>query len=75
MDSETLIFACGNPLLDISAPCEEAAIKEYGLMYGGAILSEEKHKSLFEELKGNESVEYIPGGSALNTARCANVSL
>lgn len=71
---QRLIFAIGNPLLDISANGTQEQIEKYGLVYGGAILAEEQHKPLFDELWKTEGMETIAGGSAMNTIRCANVS-
>lgn len=75
MESEKLIFAIGNPLLDISAECSEEVLQKYELKHGHAILAEDKHKPLFEELWKAPNVELIAGGSAMNTLRCANFML
>ena len=75
MESQKLIFAIGNPLLDISAECEESVLTEYGLQNGLACLAEEKHKGLFEMLWTKENWERIPGGAAMNTIRTANFML
>jgi len=44
-------------------------------MYGGAVLAEPKHEELFNELLKMEGMQFIPGGSALNTIRCTNFML
>lgn len=75
MDGEKLIFAIGNPLLDISAECDVEVLEKYGLTNGLACLAEEKHKALFEELWKNEHVETIPGGAAMNAIRSAHFML
>lgn len=75
MESEKLIFAIGNPLLDISAVCDKETLDKYGLINGGACLAEEKHKELFEELWKKDNVETIPGGAAMNALRSANFML
>lgn len=72
--SETLIFACGNPMLDVAAHLGEEAMTRYKLPYGGAILAEEMHKPLFDEIMQHQSLVITPGGSAINTVRCASVS-
>lgn len=72
MDSEKLIFAIGNPLLDISCECSEEFLTKYGLNRGLACLAGEEHKELFEEIWNNEKRELIPGGSAMNVLRSAN---
>jgi len=72
---ETLVFGIGNPLLDISITCKtDEIIKKYELPVGGACLAQEKHMPIYDELWKTEGVETIPGGSALNTIRCVNVS-
>lgn len=75
MESEKLIFAIGNPLLDISAECDHAFLEKYGLQKGLACLAEEKHKPMFDELWAISNVECIPGGAAMNAIRCANFML
>lgn len=75
MDSERLIFAIGNPLLDISSECTPDVLEKYSLIKGQACLAEEKHKALFDELWHKENVSCIPGGAAMNVLRCANFML
>lgn len=76
MESEQkLIFAIGNPLLDISAHCTHDTLDKYDLKFGLACLAEEKHKPLFDELWEKEDVEKIPGGAAMNYLRSANFML
>jgi adenosine kinase len=72
MDSEKLVFAIGNPLLDISVDSTEETLTKYGLNKGLACLAEEKHKALFEEIWADEKHLLIPGGSAMNVLRSAN---
>ncbi|KAF2148453.1 Ribokinase-like protein [Myriangium duriaei CBS 260.36] len=64
-----------NPLLDIQAKGDEALLNKYGLKANDAILAEEKHKSLYEELLNNKEAKIIPGGAAQNTARGAQYIL
>lgn len=72
--SEVLIFGIGNPLLDISVETPNDEIfKKYELSAGQACLAEEKHMPLYDELWKTAGVETIPGGSALNSMRAANV--
>lgn len=75
MESGKLIMGICNPLLDISAECSTEFIEKYGLKHGYAILAEEKHKPLFDELWEAPGVELIAGGSGMNTMRCANFML
>jgi adenosine kinase len=66
--ADILVF--GNPLLDISTNVEHEYLEKYGLSLNNAILAEEKHMPIYEEIvKGK--VDYIAGGAALNTARVA----
>ncbi|KAL8613559.1 hypothetical protein ACOMHN_021978 [Nucella lapillus] len=73
MAKEGILLAYGNPLLDISVnedSCVEL-LKKYDLEANNAILAEEKHVPLYDELvsKYPSKVEYIPGGATLNTMR------
>lgn len=64
-----LLFGMGNPLLDMQSTVDGAFLKKYDLEPNNAILAEEKHKALFEELKERKDVEYVPGGATQNTMR------
>lgn len=63
----------GNPLLDITVNADEQLLNKYDLKPNNAILAEEKHKPLYEELTKNYEVDFIAGGAAQNTARIAEV--
>lgn len=52
---------------------DEALLKKYGLKDNDAILAEEKHMGLYEELLQNHDAKLIAGGAAQNTARGAQV--
>jgi len=65
------ILAIENPLLDISAEVPHDLLTKYGVKAGEALLAEEKHMPLYEEIVKNYPVKYIAGGSALNVARVA----
>ena len=66
----------GNPLLDISVDMDDdSLLKKYELDSGMAILAEEKHMPIYEELWNMPNREAIPGGAALNSARAANYML
>ncbi|EGG21905.1 adenosine kinase [Cavenderia fasciculata] len=69
--SSPKVFVIGNPLLDISAHVDIELFNKYDIKLGNAILAEEKHLPLYEELVTKYQVEYIPGGAAQNTARVA----
>eukprot|EP00871_Galdieria_phlegrea_P004082 jgi/Galph1/4675/GphlegSOOS_G3393.1 len=78
--TESIILGIGNPLLDISANVgkwisklvyvEPELLEKYSLKPNNAILAEEQHTPLFEELK-RYPVEYIAGGDVLNSIRVA----
>lgn len=63
----------GNPLLDISANVEEEFLSKYDLKPNNAILADEKHKPLYDEMIKKYKVDYIPGGATQNTLRVAQV--
>ncbi|KAI0400880.1 Ribokinase-like protein [Xylaria palmicola] len=64
-----------NPLLDIQAVGNEELLNKYGLKANDAILAEEKHIPLYEELLNNYDAKLIAGGAAQNTARGAQYML
>eukprot|EP00794_Sanderia_malayensis_P016310 gene16310-17954_t len=66
-----LLLGVGNPLLDISTSVEPAMIEKYGLKSNDAILAEEKHLPIYQELIDNFPVEYIAGGATQNSMRIA----
>jgi adenosine kinase len=54
---------------------DEALLQKYGLKANDAILAEEKHLGLYEDLMNNYKAVYIAGGAAQNTARGAQYIL
>lgn len=64
-------MGAGNPLLDISAHVEQDLLDKYGLKLNNAILAEEAHRPLFNELVANYKVDYIAGGATQNSIRVA----
>ena len=50
-------------------------LSKYGLKPNDAILAEEKHMGLYEDLLQNHSAKLIAGGAAQNTTRGAQVLL
>merc|ERR1712065_125371 len=72
---ENIIFALGNPLLDISAPVDEAWLTKYNLKVNDAILAAEEHDALFEELAQEDAVTYTAGGATMNSIRVAQYYL
>ncbi|CAD5114209.1 DgyrCDS3354 [Dimorphilus gyrociliatus] len=71
MTREGVLFVYGNPLLDISADVNEEFLKKYDLEPNNAILAEDKHKVMYDDLVANFNVDFTPGGAAQNTARVA----
>lgn len=71
---EGVLLGIGNPLLDISAPVDEAFLTKYKLEANNQILAEDIHKPMFQDLVDNfkDSVEYIPGGATQNSIRIAS---
>lgn len=63
-----------NPLLDIQARGDAALLEKYGLKANDAILAEEQHMGLYDELMAKDA-KLIPGGAAQNTARGAQYLL
>lgn len=64
-----------NPLLDIQAVGDQALLDKYGLKANDAILAEEKHLPLYEDLLNNYDAKLIAGGAAQNSARGAQYIL
>ncbi|GMF43068.1 unnamed protein product [Phytophthora fragariaefolia] len=73
MASESLTHAVvglGNPLLDISADVTPEFLQKYGLKLDNAILADESHAPMFEELVQSSPV-YVAGGATQNSIRVA----
>ncbi|XP_052862793.1 uncharacterized protein LOC128269382 [Anopheles cruzii] len=68
---DNLIVGLGNPLLDISAVVDDKLLKKYDLKPNDAILAEEKHMPVYQELVEKYDAEYIAGGSVQNSFRVA----
>lgn len=64
-----VLLGMGNPLLDISAVVDESLLTKYGVKLNDAILAEESHMPLYDELKAMDTVEYIAGGATQNSIR------
>ncbi|CAH1795539.1 unnamed protein product [Owenia fusiformis] len=73
MAREGILFGYGNPLLDISAPCDDEFLTKYDMKPNDAILAEDKHKPIYAEMveKYQDKVEYIAAGATLNAIRVA----
>ncbi|KUM64638.1 hypothetical protein ACN42_g2455 [Penicillium freii] len=63
-----------NPLLDIQARGDAALLEKYELKPNDAILAEDKHMGIYEDLLARDA-KLIPGGAAQNTARGAQYML
>jgi adenosine kinase len=61
----------GNPLLDISAEVSQEILDKYDVQLNNAILAEEKHLPLYQELVDSFEVKYIAGGATQNSIRVA----
>ncbi|KAH9948212.1 Ribokinase-like protein [Amylocystis lapponica] len=69
------LFFMGNPLLDLQVTNGEELLKKYDLKANDAILAEEKHLSIYEELVQKHKVTYVAGGASQNAARGAAYTL
>lgn len=66
----TIVGFC-NPLLDMTVVGDQDLLNKYDLKSNNAILAEEKHMPLYEELLNNNKIEYTAGGSGQNSLRVA----
>ncbi|XP_017145529.1 adenosine kinase [Drosophila miranda] len=67
---EDILVGFGNPLLDITTVIEDNMLLEkYGLEANAAIIADEKHENLFEELDNMDNVQYSAGGACQNSLR------
>lgn len=66
---EDVLLGCGNPLLDIQAIVGKDFLDKWGLKENDAILCDEKHNAMFDELVEKYDVEYVPGGATQNAIR------
>ncbi|KAL8145834.1 hypothetical protein AgCh_003837 [Apium graveolens] len=71
MDCEGVLLGMGNPLLDISAVVDHDFLTKYGVTLNNAILAEDKHLPMYDELASKDNVEYIAGGATQNSIRVA----
>lgn len=61
----------GNPLLDISSEVGQDMLDKYDVKLDSAILAEEKHLPMYNELIEKYSPQYIAGGATQNSIRVA----
>ncbi|KNE66143.1 hypothetical protein AMAG_10393 [Allomyces macrogynus ATCC 38327] len=65
------LVGMGNPLLDISAEVGHDVLAKYKLGANNAILAEDIHMPLYQELISNHVVTYVAGGATQNSIRGA----
>lgn len=66
---EGKLLGIGNPLLDLTVNGDKALLEKYHLEENNAIIGEEIHKPLYNELMENYSVQFTAGGSVQNSLR------
>lgn len=69
------LVCLGNPLLDIQVDADKEYLEKYDLKENDAILAEEKHMPIFDEILKFDDVKLVAGGAAQNTARGAQYVL
>lgn len=72
---EYALLCLENPLLDIQAFGDDALLEKYGLKANDAILAEDKHLPIYEDLLNNYDAKLLAGGAAQNSARGAQYIL
>ncbi|KAL8241149.1 hypothetical protein R6Q59_014504 [Mikania micrantha] len=70
-DYEGILLGMGNPLLDISAVVDQGFLAKYDIKVNNAILAEDKHLPMYDEMSSKYNVEYIAGGATQNSIRVA----
>mmetsp|Transcript_1210 Transcript_1210/g.1905 ORF Transcript_1210/g.1905 Transcript_1210/m.1905 type:complete len:355 (+) Transcript_1210:108-1172(+) len=68
---EGVILGMGNPLLDVMAHVPQTLLDKYEIKSGSAILAEEKHQPIYDELVNEYDVMYEAGGATQNSIRVA----
>ncbi|KAI5575278.1 hypothetical protein BDE02_10G200300 [Populus trichocarpa] len=71
MACEGILLGMGNPLLDISAVVDDDFLQKYDIKLNNAILAEDKHLPMYDEMASKDNVEYIAGGATQNSIRVA----
>jgi adenosine kinase len=54
-----IFLAIGNPLLDMSATVDSELLRKYDVTPDSAVLAEERHLTIFQELADNFEVRQI----------------
>eukprot|EP00920_Eleutheroschizon_duboscqi_P022354 GHVT01054032.1.p1 GENE.GHVT01054032.1~~GHVT01054032.1.p1 ORF type:complete len:363 (+),score=98.83 GHVT01054032.1:381-1469(+) len=68
------VLGLGNPLLDVIANVSKGLLEKYGLTMNNAILAEEQHLPLFDEIKQGPH-ELAVGGATQNSMRICKALL
>ncbi|XP_061986742.1 adenosine kinase 2-like [Populus nigra] len=71
MASEGILLGMGNPLLDISAVVDDDFLQKYDIKLNNAILAEDKHIPMYDEMASKYTVEFIAGGATQNSIKVA----
>ncbi|KAM3340277.1 adenosine kinase 2 [Capsicum galapagoense] len=71
MEYEGILLGMGNPLLDISAVVDQDFLNKYDIKPNNAILAEDKHLPMYEEMTSKYNVEFIAGGATQNSIKVA----
>lgn len=69
------LVCLGNPLLDLQVDVDAAYLAKYDLKADDAILAEEKHLPIYNEVLNTDGLKLVAGGAAQNTARGAQYIL
>ncbi|PKI68127.1 hypothetical protein CRG98_011426 [Punica granatum] len=69
MAYEGILLGMGNPLLDISAVVDEDFLQRYDIKLNNAILAEDKHLPMYDDMSSKYNVEYIAGGATQNSIK------
>lgn len=69
------LVCLGNPLLDLQIDVEPSYLEKYDLKANDAILAEEKHLPIYDEIIKKPELKLLAGGAAQNTARGAQYIL
>ncbi|KAL7092079.1 hypothetical protein ACP275_12G143500 [Erythranthe tilingii] len=71
MAHDGILLGMGNPLLDISAVVDQEFLDKYDIKLNNAILAEDKHLPMYDDMSSKYTVEYIAGGATQNSIRVA----
>lgn len=69
------LVCLGNPLLDLQVEVDAEYLAKYDLKDNDAILVEDKHLKIFDEIIDKPGLKLVAGGAAQNTARGAQYIL